>query len=150
MNDYLPTKSWVPPISSSPDSSTKSLPTPPQYDQWKSPPYKNKNELSRDASYTLHNRNMPLLFSNTSPIIQPQQQPESPNHQQTQMRSSYFQYTSKAYHSNLNNNNNIVKSPSSSYSTSTNNSSRVDSEIEEVRSSETCCNIYTNDSHILI
>lgn len=108
MDDFLPTRTWAPPIS-------------PQLDQWKSPPYKNRNELSRDSSY----KN--CLYSNTSPIIMhqtsPQQQidpPESPQ----QQGSSYFQYTS---------NTNINNAPSpSSLNNSLYTPNRVDNDIEEV------------------
>lgn len=125
MDDFLPSRSWAPPsaTTSSPDTSS-SLPTPPQPDQWKSPPYKNRNELSRDSSYTF---NKSSLFSNTSPILMQQTSPQQPPESQ-QQRSSYFQYTSKAYNSNINN----APSPSSSYNNSTYTPNRIENDIEEV------------------
>ncbi|CAO0803752.1 unnamed protein product [Mucor circinelloides] len=108
MDSFLPTRSWNPPpfstSSTSPKetSSASSLPTPPQPEQWKSPPYNSRNELTRDSLYK-----SPLLFSSTSMITEQQQQQQqqqlhSPNMQQHHNKplesSSYFQYTSKAYH----------------------------------------------------
>ncbi|KAI8646957.1 hypothetical protein BD408DRAFT_409502 [Parasitella parasitica] len=100
MDNYLPTRTWNPPsfTASSPKElpTTTSLPTPPQPEQWKSPPYNSKNELARDSLYK-----SPLLFSNTSAMTDQQQQ-HSPvmqsHHNKPLESSSYFQYTSKAYH----------------------------------------------------
>lgn len=138
MDDFLPTRSWIPPISSSPDSSSltsklSSFPSTPQpTDQWKSPPYKNRNELSRDTSYTYYNHHQisktsPLLLSSTSPILTspPQQPSESPIQQQQQLKSpSYFQH-------NTSNNTKSV-SPSPSYTSSTYTPARISNDIDEV------------------
>ncbi|GAA5798919.1 hypothetical protein HPULCUR_004327 [Helicostylum pulchrum] len=132
MDDFLPSRSWVPPASTSSPDTSSSLPTPPQPDQWKSPPYKNRNELSRDSSYTYYKSS---LFSNTSPILMQQTSPQQPPESQ-QQRSSYFQYTSKAYNTNINN----APSPSSSYNNSTYTPNRIENDIEEVvRQCHTLC-----------
>lgn len=104
MDNFLPTRNWNPPPFSSSSASPKetstttSLPTPPQPEQWKSPPYSSRNELTRDSLYK-----SPLLFSSTNMVAdQQQQQQHSPTMQQHHNKplesSSYFQYTSKAYH----------------------------------------------------
>lgn len=98
MDDFIPTRTWAP-----------------QLDEWKSPPYKNRNELSRDSSYR-YATTSPILMHQTSQQINP---PESSPHQQG---SSYFQYTS-----NINN----APSPSSNTSLSY-TPSRIDNDIEEV------------------
>ncbi|CEP12715.1 hypothetical protein [Parasitella parasitica] len=101
MDSYLPTRTWNPPSFSAPSpkelsTTTTSLPTPPQLEQWKSPPYNSKNELTRDSLYK-----SPLLFSSTSSMTDQQQQ-HSPimqsHHNKPLESSSYFEYTSKAYH----------------------------------------------------
>jgi hypothetical protein len=105
MDNFLPTRIWNPPpfssssVSPKETSTTTSLPTPPQPEQWKSPPYSSRNELTRDSLYK-----SPLLFSSTNIMADQQQQKQhhSPTMQQHHNKplesSSYFQYTSKAYH----------------------------------------------------
>jgi hypothetical protein len=112
MDDYLPSR-WIPPISSSPDSYSSSSPQP---DHWKSPPYKSRHELKRDASYQLFatTNAQPTKTITTSPIM----------HQTPLESPSYFQYTSKAYHTQQQ----TERRPS-------NQSSRVENDIEEVRQS---------------
>ncbi|KAF1805156.1 GATA-type zinc finger transcription factor [Mucor lusitanicus] len=141
MDNFLPTRSWNPPpfsaSSTSPkeSSSTSSLPTPPQPEQWKSPPYNSRNELTRDSLYK-----SPLLFSSTNMMTeqQPHQQ-HSPNMQQHHNKplesSSYFQYTSKAYHlqQQQQQKRDLPSSPSSSlhsYHNATSN--KVDHDIDQV------------------
>jgi hypothetical protein len=132
MDDYLPSRTWIPPISSSPDSySSSSSPTLPQPEHWKSPPYKNRHELKRDNTcYQLFastnaqptsTTTTTTTTTTTSPIMH-QNSLESPTN-----KSSYFQYTSKAYHTQQ-----MSSRRRSSTSHNSNASNRVESDIEEV------------------
>ncbi|KAK4519245.1 uncharacterized protein ATC70_009477 [Mucor velutinosus] len=141
MDTFLPTRSWNPPpysassISPKETSSTSSLPTPPQPEQWKSPPYNSRNELTRDSLYK-----SPLLFSSTNMMTEQQQhqhQQHSPNMQQHHnkpLESSYFQYTSKAYHlQQQQQKRDLSSSPSSSlHSYHNTTSNKVDHDIDQV------------------
>lgn len=100
MDDFLPTRTWAPQLD----------PPQQQQQQWKSPPYRDRNELSRDSSYKT------CLYTTQKPL-DTQQRGEKP----------YFQYTSASEPTYT-----TVPSPSSSSFTTISPTSRVDHDIEEV------------------
>ncbi|KAI8993725.1 hypothetical protein BDB01DRAFT_847567 [Pilobolus umbonatus] len=144
MNDFLPSRSWIPPLMSSPDSFTtcktsltsSSLPTPPQPDLWKSPPYNSRSELSRDSSYTApQHKQSPLL--STSPIIQTlhSSRPAPPELSSIsdRRRSSHFQYTSKYPTNSIDTNDSHTEDTTqSAYFNVNTYPTRLDSDIDEV------------------
>ncbi|OBZ90229.1 GATA zinc finger domain-containing protein 10 [Choanephora cucurbitarum] len=122
MDDYLTSKSWTS------EHTPANLPTP--NDQWKSPPYTNRNELHRDSSYK------PLFSTpNLSPTFLYQQQKplEQPS------RNSYFQRR------------NSEASSSSYHSISIPAKYRMEQDIEEViRQCNTLCDSMTRNQQQFI
>ncbi|KAG2208528.1 hypothetical protein INT47_010224 [Mucor saturninus] len=107
MDEFLPTRTWQ--LEEQPE--------------WKSPPYRDRNELSRDTSYKT------CLYNTTSPILI-QQRGIDPSESPQGATSSYFQYTT-AIHS---------PTPPPPHTQPTRGPSRVDNDIEEVvRQCHTLC-----------